>query len=363
MDYIDLKYSRLVSSYLTGWKDVGNGTVRFRCPFCGDSRKSDSKMRGYFYVNKDKCYYKCHNCGASFTLYSFLTEVAPALAKEYVFERFSGKRDVVEKPDESAFATNTEKVFGSRTLLDRFCTQVSTLDVDHKARAYLEGRKLPSEVLGDFYYTENVLDIMEEIEQYREAAQKLPPRDAIVIPFFDENKNLMCLQFRFFGNKVDLRYLTLKLYPDAMKIWGLNRVDWSKRVYVVEGALDAVFVDNCIAVAGASLMSMIKYIEAKTNNFALIFDKDYKTNFEVYSQFVKAVNAGYNVVMFDQTFEAKDINAQIQDFDWTIPQMKTYIEKRTFSGLMAKLELSKLRPPKKRKYGQEVNPKQQFTAF
>lgn len=352
MDYIELKYSRLVSSYLTGWKDVGNGIIRFRCPFCGDSKKSVSKLRGYFYDLQGKCNFKCHNCGASMSLLSFLSEVSPALAKDYKFERFI-KKPANEVVSEESFVTNTEEIFGSRTLIDRFCSSISSLPSDHKARSYLEGRLIPEEYFGDLFYTENVLDIMEEIEEYKNSAEKMSKRDAIVIPFYDKNKILMCIQFRFFG-ETTLRYLTLKVHPDAMKIWGLDRVDWNKRVHVCEGAFDAMFVPNCIAVAGASLMSAIKYIKTNAQDFVLIFDKDYRTNYEVYTQFVKAVNAGYKVMMFDHSFEAKDINAQIQDYHWTIPQMHSYIEKRTFSGLMAKLELSKIRPPHKRKYGKET---------
>ena len=352
MDYIELKYSRLVSSYLTGWKDVGNSIYRFRCPFCGDSKKSSSKTRGYFYETGGKCKFKCHNCAASMGLGKFLGEVSPALAKEYRFERFTNSRPA--EPEPVSYATTTQAVFGSRTLLDRFCTPLSELDDNHKAKTYIIGRKIPDEYMSALYYTENVVDIMSEIDEYKESSEKIMKRDAIVIPFFDENKSLMCIQFRFFEGT--LRYLTLKVTPDAMKMWGLDRVNWNERVYVCEGAFDAMFLPNCIAVAGASILSVIKYIKDKSrSDFVLIFDKDYRVNYEVYSQFAKAIAAGYKVVIFDQRFQAKDINSQVQDFGHSIPQVIDYIEKHTFSGLMAKLELSKIRPPTKRKYGQETS--------
>lgn len=50
---IDHKYVRLVSSYLAGWKDAGNNVFRFRCPFCGDSKKNTAKKRGYLYPIED----------------------------------------------------------------------------------------------------------------------------------------------------------------------------------------------------------------------------------------------------------------------------------------------------------------------
>ena len=36
------------------------------------------------------------------------------------------------------------------------------------------------------------------------------------------------------------------------KIFGLNRIDKSKPIYVVEGPIDSLFLDNCVAVAGSS---------------------------------------------------------------------------------------------------------------
>lgn len=285
-------------------------------------------------------------------LIAFLSQVSPALAKDYIFEKFSDKKPKKQdEVDPSLFATNTAQVFGSRTLLDRYCTPLASLDKDHKARSYIEGRLIPEQYLYKLFYTENVLDLLKEIDEYKDRVDEMRKRDAIVIPFYDEQNNLACIQFRFFDG--DLRYMTTKVHPDAQKIWGLDQVDWNKTVYVCEGMLDAVFLDNCIAAAGASLMSVVKYLQTKTSDFVLVFDKDYKTNYEVYAQFVKAIEAGYKVVMFDHTFEAKDINAHIQN-GYSIPQVREYIAKRTFSGLMAKLELSKFRPPKKRKYGKET---------
>ena len=73
----------------------------------------------------------------------------------------------------------------------------------------------------------------------------------LVIPFFDENNNLFCFQGRSFDNEQP-KYITFKLDPDRNKIYGLNRVDKSKPIYVVEGPIDSLFLDNCLAVAGSS---------------------------------------------------------------------------------------------------------------
>ena len=349
MNYLDLKYVRLVSGYLSQWKEVGRDLSRFRCPFCGDSKKNKSLARGYFFSLDDKALFKCHNCGVALPLGKFLSEIAPALASEYKFEKFeTHKRPQFKKEaDEDRFVTTTQhRLRRTKSVLD-ICQRILSLPEEHHARQYLDGRLIPENMQAKLFYIENVQELAKKIPGYRD--RKLRAMDAIIIPFFDEDSCLMYLQCRFFDE--DFRYMTFQVEDEGKKIWGLDRVDWTKRVYVCEGPFDAMFLDNCIAVAGASIMSEIKYFrERATNELVLIFDKDYRSNAEVFSMLKDAVDAGHKVVLYDSTFVAKDLNAQIEE-GWTEDQLRKYLERRTFSGLMAKLELAKIRPPKKRKYG------------
>ena len=43
------------------------------------------------------------------------------------------------------------------------------------------------------------------------------------------------------------------LREDTYQIFGLNRVDTSRTVYVVEGPLDSLLLDNAVAMAGADV--------------------------------------------------------------------------------------------------------------
>jgi hypothetical protein len=274
-------------------------------------------------------------------LYSFLKEVAPSLAKEYTFEKFKG---VKVMPVDTTSQFKSKPVFADRALLDGV-PSIASLGDGHKAKEYIKERLIPEKYWNDLHYCKDIREITNKLEEYKDRV--LPKSDCIIIPFYDEAKNLVYLQARFFGN-VSIRYITLQIDSTAKKIWGLDRVDWNKKVYVCEGPFDAMFVENCIAVAGASILSEIKYFrEHAKADLVLIFDKDYRTNYEVYGQFLKAVNQGIKVVMFDAQFAAKDINAQVQH--GTIPDLQKYLEKQTFSGLSAKLELTKVRPPLKRK--------------
>ena len=73
----------------------------------------------------------------------------------------------------------------------------------------------------------------------------------LLIPFFDEDDNMFAFQGRSFG-KEEPKYFTICL-NDNRKIYGLDKVNWNKTVYVVEGPIDSLFIDNCIATANSDL--------------------------------------------------------------------------------------------------------------
>ena len=69
-------------------QEVSNG-YRFRCPYCGDSQKRQSKARGYVVEKWGKIFFKCHNCGLSKPFYQFLRDMDAELYAEYVNQECS----------------------------------------------------------------------------------------------------------------------------------------------------------------------------------------------------------------------------------------------------------------------------------
>jgi len=89
--YIDTKYVNLLSSRLLLFKRKNEGLYNFRCPFCGDSQKSKTKARGYFYQKRTDLFFRCHNCGESTTFSNFLKKLDGVLYKDYALERRSNR--------------------------------------------------------------------------------------------------------------------------------------------------------------------------------------------------------------------------------------------------------------------------------
>jgi len=148
----------------------------------------------------------------------------------------------------------------------------------------------------------------------------------LVIPFFDENNKLFAFQGRAFGNE-KLKYITIILDKEKDKLYGLNHVNWNKKVYVVEGPIDSLFLDNCIATAQSDL-------RVKKDNVILIPDNEPR-NKEIVKQVANFIEEGYPVVLWPEDVKEKDINEMVLSGK-TKHQIQQMIDQNTYQGIMAK---------------------------
>jgi hypothetical protein len=61
------------------------------------------------------------------------------------------------------------------------------------------------------------------------------------------------------------------------KIYGLDKVDWNKTVYIVEGPFDSMFIENSIAMVGADVDKSF-FITNFETNFVMIYDNEKEIN-------------------------------------------------------------------------------------
>ena len=106
----------------------------------------------------------------------------------------------------------------------------------------------------------------------------------------------------------------------------------SRTFYVVEGPLDSLFLDNCIATAQSDLRVSEK------DNSVLIPDNEPR-NSEVVKQIGKYIDEKYKVVIWPSDIQEKDINEMILSGK-TERDIKDIIAQNTFDGLLAKTKLS-----------------------
>ena len=91
------EYIQKLAPSLPRFEKVKYGVYKFRCPFCGDSKKNPNKRSGYFYLINYSQNYRCFLCNHRSSLKNVLRVLKPELYMEYMNDERSKKeifRDV-----------------------------------------------------------------------------------------------------------------------------------------------------------------------------------------------------------------------------------------------------------------------------
>ena len=85
----DEEYIQKLAPSLPKFEKVKIGVYKFRCVFCGDSKKNPNKRSGYFYLINNSQNYRCFKCNHRSSLKGVLQELKPELYMEYMKEERS----------------------------------------------------------------------------------------------------------------------------------------------------------------------------------------------------------------------------------------------------------------------------------
>ncbi len=342
MDHIDLKYAMMLSGRLSGFKIVSHKPykINFRCPYCGDSNKSATKARGWLQESNKTGGFRffCFNCGHPASFYDFLKVQDPLSFRDYVAERYVNTARGNTEPilpdgygDAPRFTGNPLKKI----------KKISQLKADHPAKVYIDSRNIPSNKHYLIYYAPKFKTWINEIipDKFDMKDKWGKPRKdepRLTLPFFDEKGQVFGVSARSFDPD-GLRYISIMFDESQTKIFGLQGLRWDKDYFIVEGAIDSMFLNNAIAMAGADgNLSTLK----NTENAIVVFDCEFR-NKEIYKRMEKAINQGLRVCIWPNHMadKGKDINQFVLS---GIPAAKieTIIRENTYKGLMAKAILT-----------------------
>ena len=118
---------------------------------------------------------------------------------------------------------------------------------------------------------------------------------------------------------------------DQPKVYGLDKVDPSETVYVVEGPFDSTFIKNAVAMCGAD----VSLDGLGFQDVVYVYDNEPR-NKEICARIEKVISQGKKLVIFPNRVQEKDINDMVLGGH----DVKSVLESNTFSGLKAKLKFS-----------------------
>jgi hypothetical protein len=337
--YLDKQYIDKISSSLElfSWKKAD--VAQSRCNVCGDSQKSRRKKRFNFFktIDGNSFAVKCFNCSYSNLFSLYLKEYFPSEYKEYRREAFyeqSNTRQAVYKEEHvKKFDYRTSLKFKDVTKhkkispLDVHCVYASD---NEESLLYIQGRQIPANQHDRLWFSNNFKQSAMTINE--KAAELLIEEPRLVIPFFNEEGSLIGMQGRDLSGKSSRKYITILQNEHCPKLYGLDRLDKTKDVYVVEGSIDSMFLDNSVAVCD---LNLLRYNE---DNAIYIFDNEYRS-VDVLRQLSKAIAMKKKVVIFPKDIRCKDLNEMVLAGHVIID----IIKQNTFLGLKATMRLNSIK--------------------
>ena len=146
----------------------------------------------------------------------------------------------------------------------------------------------------------------------------------------DTEKNLIGFQGRSLGPN-SVKYITVMLNEAAPKIYGLDKIDETKPIYITEGPFDSTFVENSVAMCGSDL----DIGSFGWSNYIWVFDNEPR-NREIVKRISNTIDKGEQVIIWPKQVVEKDIN----DMALAGHDIMSILESNTYSGLKAKVKFN-----------------------
>ncbi len=332
MSYLDSKYARLAGAYLNKFKETRNNHFNFRCPKCGDSKTDPEKSRGWFYLKDRTLKFKCHNCGyTKASLLKFLQEFIPNLYTDYLLE-LNGPRRPSQTTDPKR-VYSIEKANRIKSLSHSITPGRLFKKLDEESKEYLKNRKVPEIFWSRIYCTDRFKTITNNLIKDKFSNNEEYGRKFIIFPLISKDQNFIGYQGRCITSTKGPKYITIAFHKNRYQtIFGADRVSCKKRVWIFEGPIDSLFIENSIALCGAS--KSIDFEEYPNRVFVL--DPDTR-NPQIVKMYNQLITKGERIVILPKRYSGMDTNDLVLQ---GIDPLKLY-KQHSYSGLMAKVEIAK----------------------
>jgi len=281
------KYKKSSSTYQAG------------CPTCREGKSWRKKARLFYIPDKDLIC--CHNCNRNWSPINWIIELSGLTYQQvkeesshYDFTTFEVQDTPYERPKSESLPTDSINLFDQQQV-DYFVNDKVVRD----ARILIKDRRLDLAINKPKALYVSLNDYIH--------------KNRLVIPFCDYKGKVVWYQTRSMSDKNDKnlpKYMS-KLNSDR-SVFGLERINEQlDYIFIFEGPIDSMFVNNGVAIAG---ISMSDYQEEQMKRYRLhqkiwVLDNQLKDNEDVRKQVNKLLEHGERVFLWPDKFKGiKDIN-------------------------------------------------------
>lgn len=248
-------------------KKITPTAISTECIFCGSP-----KLKGtVFFANTGRLCYICWRascpCHNAIHAAKWLKELNPSLYQAYLNDiarrEYASDADIQKMQEQFAeqFKKQQEiqrKEIEQKKLLDNMSTKYfkhieDGSELSKKAIEYCQKRMIPEEVWKKFF-------ICDEGKYH----------DRLIIPFYNKDNKVTYFQARSLTN-IEPKYMNR--IADT-QLYNKDFIDKSKPVFVLEGPIDSLFLENAVATCGAGSSSKLDAEIAKYEEVFYIMDND-----------------------------------------------------------------------------------------
>ena len=247
----------------------------FRCPICGDSKKSKSKRRGFLLSDGEHATMGCLKCGVRIPFYYYLKTEHSALYSDWIMNVYVFDKEYEKKEEEFAKETCYVDYSEFHPLTDKTAPTIR-----NSALHLINSRKIPKLIAKKLLYS---------------YSGKFANR--LIFPYYMRDGSFKYFEARDLGNNDIQKYK----FPTALpqEYYNLNFVDKNRLFFIFEGLIDSFFIENSITSGGATKIgTLLSEIDKKYHkNAVLIFDGDIVGIRQAYKYFKK----GYKVFVWNES--------------------------------------------------------------
>jgi hypothetical protein len=289
-DYVREKYlAMLIPNLDIDPKSVNTPELNFSCPYCKEGKSLGRKRRAFIY--KETGYnFLCYNCGVANNFEWFLRDQDNNLFKQYFVENKSDLIKEYLKPTKKEKKEEVPADTSDGLTYMWFDSDFIPVIQNNEALAYVKKRKIPKKFWDDiWYYTK-------PNEAYS---------NSIIFPFRKDGE-----MYGFSSRNIYNKFFHIELPSKSNhKLWNYYGVNKSLNVYIFESIIDALYMDNSMAMNGSSIT---KKFLAEFISPILVFDNDTDGSKTGVKKAMKYAKMGYKIfIMPVELNKYKDMNELI----------------------------------------------------
>jgi hypothetical protein len=250
--------------------------------------------------------------------------------KDFVMDSFANKmvKEVVKFEEGDYFKVLETRKY--RPNIFSSLTELKYLPDDNLGKKTALDRMLPI-TEREMYYVENFIEWTKgHTDKFRTVTGDIHPR--IIFPFKARDGHYIGYTARSLKGEEPKYFRIFIDDEEKEKFYGIDLLDETKQVYVLEGEIDSMFIPNAIAVSNGKLDTYL-------NKDAIYLPDADKRNPHIVKGISKLLDRGLKVCLLPDDAPGKDINEIIKS-GYSIDKLMNMVHNNVYQGLVGKMKFS-----------------------